>query len=234
VTAGAKGQRTGARFHAILRAGGAASRAAACESDMSATFLVTGFEPFAEHRTNSSWDALELLRPSWPAAIVARRLPVDHLLAHQELRRALDELRPRAVLCTGLARGEVFRIEQRARRPAALAAQPGAAESWGRWPWDELRRALDDAAVRSRDSFDAGQYVCESTYWSLLNYPQDDPQEQPERQLPAQAPEFAAFLHVPPESALCPLETIARAVGSVVQRRWAELSIPRRLNEEIG
>jgi len=189
---------------------------------MSATFLVTGFEPFAEHRTNSSWDALELLRPSWPSAIVARRLPVDYLLAHQELRRALTELRPRAVLCTGLARGEVFRIEQRARRPAALAAQPGAAESWGRWPWEEMRRALADAEVRSVDSFDAGQYVCESTYWSLLNCGQEP-----------QAPEFAAFLHVPPESALFPLETIARAVGSVVERRWAELSVPRRLNEEI-
>ena len=184
---------------------------------MSATFLVTGFEPFAEHRTNSSWDALELLRPSWPTTIAARCLPVDHLLAHQELRRALAELRPRAVLCTGLARGEVFRIEQRARRPAALAAQPGDLESRGRWPWDEMRQALDDAQVRSIDSSDAGQYVCESTYWSLLNYQQQDQQE-------PQPPEFAAFLHVPPESALYPLETIARAVGSVVQRRWLELA----------
>jgi len=192
---------------------------------MSATFLVTGFEPFAEHRTNSSWDALELLRPRWPSAIVARRLPVDYLLAHQELRRALTELRPRAVLCTGLARGEVFRIEQRARRPEALAAQPGAAESWGCWPWEEMRSALADAQVRSIDSSDAGQYVCESTYWSLLNCGQEPPL--------AQAPEFAAFLHVPPESALFPLETIARAVGSVVERRWAKLSVPRRLNEEI-
>ena len=189
---------------------------------MLATFLVTGIEPFSEHRSNSSWDALELLRPTWPAAIVARRLPVDHLLAHHELRQALTELRPRAVLCTGLARGEVFRIEQRARRPAALAAQPGGAESCGRWPWDEMRRALADAGVRSIDSSDAGQYVCESTYWSLLNVPQ-----QP------QAPEFAAFLHVPPESALFPLETIARAVGSVVQRRWAALRVPRGLNEEF-
>jgi pyroglutamyl-peptidase len=192
---------------------------------MSATFLVTGFEPFADHRTNSSWDALELLQPSWPSAIVARRLPVDYLLAHRELRRALVELRPRAVLCTGLARGEVFRIEQRARRPAALATQPGDAESQGRWPWDEMRRALDDAQVRSIDSSDAGQYVCESTYWSLLNC-QQEPQL-------ARAPEFAAFLHVPPASALYPLETIARAVGSVVQQRWAELGLPYRLNEDI-
>lgn len=222
---GAEGQRNAARFRAILFAPAPHGAWRFYESDMSATFLVTGFEPFAEHRSNSSWDALELLRPTWPAAIVARRLPVDYLLAHRELRRALVELRPRAVLCTGLARGEVFRIEQRARRPAALAAQPGDAESWGRWPWDEMRRALADADVRSVDSSDAGQYVCESTYWSLLNVPRDP-------QAP-QLPEFAAFLHVPPESALFPLGTIARAVGSVVQRRWAALSVPRELNEEI-
>jgi pyroglutamyl-peptidase len=186
---------------------------------MSATFLVTGFEPFAEHRTNSSWDALERLRPCWPEAIVARRLPVDHWLAHRELRRTLAELRPRAVLCTGLARGEVFRIEQRARRPAALEGLPGDAEHRGRWPWDEMRRALDDAGVRSLDSLDAGQYVCESTYWSLLDYGQDSAQ----LPQPGEAPEFAAFLHVPPESPLYPLEIIARAVDRVVQRRWAAL-----------
>jgi pyroglutamyl-peptidase len=196
---------------------------------MSATFLVTAFEPFAEHRTNSSWDALEQLRPHWPEAIVARRLPVDYLLAHQELRRALAELRPRAVLCTGLARGEVFRIEQRARRPAALAAQPGDLDSRGRWPWEEMRRALEAAEVRSVDSFDAGQYVCESTYWSLLNYRQEDPRD---RQQQVQL-EFAAFLHVPPESALYPLETIARAVDSVVQRRWAALEFADEFNETI-
>ena len=193
------------------------------ESGMSATFLVTGFEPFADHRSNSSWDTLELLCSVWPRAIAVRRLPVDYLAAQYELRRALDELRPRAVLCTGLARGEVFRIELRARRPAALAAQPGEIESWGRWPWEEMRRALARAEVRTIDSSDAGQYVCESTYWSLLNYTAP---------VGVAPPEFAAFLHVPPESPACPLQTIARAVGNVVESRWAGLSHPNGLNEE--
>jgi len=180
---------------------------------MSSTFLVTGFEPFGEHHTNSSWDALELSRPTWPEAITIRRLPVDYRAAHLELRRALGELEPRAVLCTGLARGDGFRIERRARRPAALEDVPGAAESWGRWPWDELRSALADAGVRSVDSEDAGQYVCESTYWSLLNYAPVGPR-----------PELAAFLHVPIESAHYPLERIARSVGLAVTRTQASLA----------
>jgi len=185
---------------------------AAKESRISATFLVTGFEPFAEFRSNSSWDALQILRPGWSDAIAILRLPVDHAAAHRELRRALEELKPRAVLCTGLARGEVFRIEQRARRPAALVDELGEPESNGRWPWEEMQCALDESGVRGVTSTDAGQYVCESTYWSLLNY------------ATASAPEFAAFLHVPPESDRVPLTIIARSVGLVVERRLTALT----------
>jgi len=157
---------------------------------MSATFLVTGFEPFGEHRTNSSWDALAGLAATLPPDIVTRRLPVDHRAAHQVLRQALIELRPRAVLCTGLAKGSVFRIEMRARRPIELDDERGAAEHSGRWPWSEMQSALQASGVAALSSEDAGRYVCESTYWSLLNYSG-----------PAPIPEFAAFLHVPPESA---------------------------------
>lgn len=178
---------------------------------MSATFLVTGFEPFGPHRHNSSWDALELLEPSWPADVAVLRLSVDYVLAHQQLRNALQALQPRAVLCTGLAVGEVFRIEHRARRPAALAAEPGAAELRGRWPWDEMRSALQAAGVLAVDSEDAGQYVCESTYWSLSSC------------AAPLAPRFAAFLHVPPATPANPLERIARAVGAVVDARRAGL-----------
>jgi pyroglutamyl-peptidase len=183
---------------------------------LSATFLVTGFEPFAEHRTNASWDALLLLRTRWPARIVTRCLPVDRRAAHELLRSLLMELRPRAVLCTGIARGETFRIERRARRPEALALEPGVDEVEGRWPWVEMQAALDASGVSTVHSNDAGQYVCESTYWSLLNHRAAGSPE---------APEYAAFLHVPPASDSCPLELIARAVGRVVDERDAWLEV---------
>lgn len=179
---------------------------------MSATFLVTGFEPFAEHRTNSSWDALEHLRASWPRSIVTLRLPVEHHAAHARLRRALDELEPWAVLCTGLARGNVFRIEREARRPPQLGTDADPPVALGRWPWDEMRRALEQVAVDAIDSVDAGRYVCESTYWSLLTYGAHPG---------GPAPPFAAFLHVPHESSQYSIERIARAVSAVVDARRA-------------
>lgn len=190
---------------------------------MSATFLVTGFEPFKEHRTNSSWDALELLRERWPDDITALRLPVHYQRAHEALRAALAELQPRAVLCTGLAKGRVFRIERHARRPEALAGEGGEALADGRWPWHEMRRELEACGVPTVDSTDAGQYVCESTYWSLLTYSVTESRI-PEGRVAATrrgVPEFAAFLHVPPASEEQPLTLIARAVGRVVQARYS-------------
>lgn len=77
---------------------------------MSATFLVTDFEPFGEHRTNSSWDALERLRERWPHDAVTLPPPVDHRAAHAALRHARGELAPTAVLCTG-SRRRRFRME---------------------------------------------------------------------------------------------------------------------------
>lgn len=183
---------------------------------MSATFLVTGFEPFREHRTNSSWDALERLRESWPREVVTLRLPVDHRAAHLALRQALDDLAPAAVLCTGLAKGHVFRIERLARRPIELA-DTAASElpiAHGRWPWDEMALALEQSGVSRIESDDAGRYVCESTYWSLLVY---------EPPAPLAKPRFAGFLHVPHQSDEYPIERIAAAVRRVVDARRAAL-----------
>ena len=181
---------------------------------MSATFLVTGFEPFREHRTNSSWSALEQLRASWPNEVVTLLLPVDHRAAQLALRRALDELEPRAVLCTGLAQGFEFRMERRARRPShtdLITSEHAPDEALGRWPWHEMRDALSASDVDARDSFEAGRYVCESTYWSLLTHDG------------TWSPTYAAFLHVPQESDEYPIARIARAVASVVDARRAAL-----------
>lgn len=179
---------------------------------MSETFLVTGFEPFREHRTNSSWDALEHSRDDLPGQVITRRLPVDHRLAHERLRAWLAELRPHVVLCTGLAKGRVFRIERRARRPVELAGTRGPDVAVGRWPWQELRSALESAGSEVVDSEDAGRYVCESTYWSLLSHEGHG------------APAYAAFLHVPPESSEHPIARIAAAVTAAITARLAGLS----------
>src|SRR5262245_49845651 len=100
--------------------------------------------------------------------MLAHRLPVDYQRAHEELRQLLVTHEPRAVLCTGLARSG-FRIERAARRPPALAGISGAEQLEGSWPWLEMSTELARAGERAPESWNAGRYVCESTYWSLLS-----------------------------------------------------------------
>jgi pyroglutamyl-peptidase len=178
---------------------------------VSVTFLATGFEPFAEHRTNSSWDALCSLKGAWQADMLAHCLPVDCQRAHEHLRELLVMHEPRAVLCTGLAR-DGFRIERLARRPAALTSVAGPERIEGSWPWQEMLTELARAGERSPESWDAGRYVCESTYWSLLSFRAEHG-----------FPEYAAFLHVPPRSEEYPIERIARAIANVINARRAQL-----------
>jgi pyrrolidone-carboxylate peptidase len=74
-----------------------------------------------------------------------------------------------------------------------------------------MRDALAASGVEARESQDAGRYVCETTYWSLLTYDG------------ASIPAHAAFLHVPHESDEYPVTRIARGVASVVDARRAAL-----------
>lgn len=175
---------------------------------MGKTLLATGFEPFRHHRLNSSWEALTLLRDRWPGEVSTLLLPVHRQRAHHDLRRALVKERPWAVLCTGLAEGDGFRIETRARRPPELASVVGADELHGAWPWSEMQEALQSAGIPCRHSSDAGSYVCESTYWSLLSH----------RSL-TQLPRFAAFLHVPPIGDEFPTPRIAAGMEEVIEAR---------------
>lgn len=143
--------------------------------------------------------------------MLARCLPVDYQRAHEELRKLLVAHEPRAVLCTGLARSG-FRIERMARRPAALTNTPGAEQLEGSWPWLEMSSELARAGESAPQSWDAGRYVCESTYWSLLSFRAEHG-----------FPEYAAFLHVPPSSDEFPVERIALAVASVLDARRSAL-----------
>jgi len=175
---------------------------------MPVEILVTGFEPFADYVTNPSWEAVRLCRARWPANIASAELPVDRVRAHDRLRALLSELEPRAVLCTGVARGSVFRIEKLARRPIELAHVAGDERLDGHWPWAEMHGELEQLGLPILHSEDAGQYVCESTYWSLLSH-----------RAQAENPQFAAFLHVPHESDVHTIERIAAAIDRIVDAR---------------
>ena len=148
--------------------------------------LVTGFEPFGRFATNPSWSAARALAERYAGRVVARLLPVDHAAAREDLWAFLEKYQPSACLCMGLAPWDEFRLEEQARQPAQFAALPGEAQYAGSWDWEPLAAKLQQLHVPHRRSRDAGQYVCESTYWSLLDFAR-------RRGFPLRA----GFLHVP-------------------------------------
>ena len=165
--------------------------------------LLTGFEPFMTFAMNPSWEAATAVAARHPGRVAARRLPVEYQAAADVLLAAVDELRPAAVLCMGLAPENAFRFEQIARKPAAFVASPGADVLTATWDWTIGVAVLRQRGVPARRSIDAGQYVCESTLWGLLN-------------AHAGTGRPLGFLHVPAVSETFPLQRTIAHVRAMI------------------
>ena len=170
--------------------------------------LLTGFEPFANFKVNSSWQAVQLMAAEEKNLLVCECLPVNYHSARKQLANLLELHRPESCLCTGLAAGDRFRLERHARKPEQFSDLKGSTLYAGQWPWDEALESFQETNLPALFSEDAGQYVCESTYWSLLDFRNQHGY-----------PEKAAFLHVPPLSEDWPIEKIASGIKAML--KWA-------------
>lgn len=164
--------------------------------------LVTGFEPFGGDSVNPSADLALGLNGTITASfqIVGRVLPVDYRASVEVLRDWLREIRPAVVICTGLAASaQRIRIERTAHNeddspfpdnagevrdsrrilngPETLAAT---------LPVNEIVRECVSRHIPAEISDDAGRYVCNHVFYSLLH------------ELTQQTPKITAgFIHVP-------------------------------------
>lgn len=172
------------------------------------TVLVTGFEPFGEHAVNPS----QLLAEALGGVV----LPVSYTRAGDVLRAAIEERAPELVVCFGLAptRTEVS-VERFALNldDAAAADNEGVVSAQAIDPdgpvayrsslrVEEIVAALRAEGIPAGTSRDAGGYLCNHVFYSLL------------RALPEGA--RGGFVHVPPLEVV-PLETLVRAGRIVLQ-----------------
>lgn len=173
---------------------------------MSKDILLTGFKPFGAHAVNSSWEAVKIVGARHPDRIHIAELAVDHVPAYEEMTELLRELSPRICLATGLAVGETIRMEREARKHEALSHVEGPPLHKGVWDYEDMEarlKAVDPRVVTSRN---CGQYICETVYWTCMNFREQEG-----------APELATFLHVPPLSEEFPAEHLADAMASVLE-----------------
>ncbi len=172
-------------------------------SSATRTILVTGFEPFGGEAVNASWEAARKL-DGWRVgefATVARLLPCAYDASVKELIRAIETLRPEAVLMTGqAARRGVVCVERFARNlddaaapdnlgvtRMAAAISAGAPERLeAAAPLKAIAGAIRMAGIPARVSRSAGGFVCNHLYFGALQYLRDKRSATP-----------AVFVHLP-------------------------------------
>lgn len=149
---------------------------------MTTKLLLTSFDIWkAHHRSNASDDLLAILIEQGLLATLdaeitlLRKLPVDFQLAPQQVIAQLDALQLDVVVCCGMA-------EQRSRLNI---------ESNGKHQANELRTTVDvdrlaNGLTATSVSHDAGAFVCNYLYYSVLKHIND-------RRLDCQC----VFIHVP-------------------------------------
>ena len=176
--------------------------------------LLTGFEPFGRFDENPSWIAAAEVRDRLNGSVKAVRPPVDHLESRRQLIAALEEIKPLACLCMGLVPSDEFRLEQLARKPRQFAGFVGEPKLTGTWPWSETEQVLQQHQILHRRSCDAGEYVCESTYWTLLDFASSH-----------RAGMHAGFLHVPAICPRCPVQATTEVLYMVASA-YCEMHLP--------
>ncbi|MEM8793233.1 MAG: hypothetical protein AAGE80_16550 [Pseudomonadota bacterium] len=159
---------------------------------------MTGFAPFGRWSVNSSWEAIKRLDSS-QSALMVRCLPVDHLEAAHQVEKLIRDYAPYRILLTGLADRSVPTLEMQARLGPHLREDLSTTRC-GRWDFPGALAAMRAVGIPCRLSWNAGRYVCETTYWAALG----------------QSVTEAAFLHLPPLSGSWTTTRLARAVTQVL------------------
>lgn len=150
------------------------------------TILLTGFAPFEGAAVNPSWLAVAALRGRQVAGhrVVARELPTEFGASLRALRKALREVRPKLVICVGLAGNRSIISLERiainiddARIADNAGAQPidlpvvvsGPAAYFATLPIKAMLAALRDAGIPAEVSQTAGTYVCNHVFYGLMH-----------------------------------------------------------------
>ncbi len=184
--------------------------------------LLTGHEPFGGLTKNTSWEVASRLEGETIAGleVVAVRLPVVWEECGRQVREAIRRHRPRMVLATGVAWVGLVQVETTARNerrkykdnrdelPRAKVIEPGGPERIAtRLPVERIMKRLKALGLPAATSDDAGGYLCNETFYSLLR-------ETARLEGETGRPVPAGFIHVPrtgPDRARKPSEAEQKA-----------------------
>lgn len=130
---------------------------------MKSKILLTSFRTWLpHHKSNSADDLLDIIQQQNDKSLTLsfiRNLPVDTTLASQKVIKGIQNLKPSAVVCCGMAESRIkLSIESRAFcQKTCLNTSVDL---------DKLNSLLATTDI----SHDAGKFVCEGLYYQVLQY----------------------------------------------------------------
>ena len=213
------------------------------EKDASPKILVTAFEPFGKDDYNPTGSMIGLLEGN----IIKAVLPTEYDGAAKKLLALIGEVHPDAVICTGVAggRSEIC-IEKLAKnvRSASLADNAGVTASGepvinGGEPYLEtlfdtvaMAQSVAEKNIPCRVSSDAGTFVCNSTYYTLLSsgYPGLFIHIPYDKRAIKEKPAEAPFLEL--ESSAAAVQTVIDFVTFPLCDKYRERAERRESSEE--
>ncbi|KAL2911906.1 Pyroglutamyl-peptidase 1 [Polyrhizophydium stewartii] len=187
---------------------------------MTATVLVTGFEPFDQHKAgvNPSWQAVRTLPQHMNGvALVVQEMPVEYAAVKARVPETLAQLRPACVVHVGVGKPGDIRLERLAHndgyaRPDNRGEIPPAGMAVPECQIAELRTSIDVDALLDRmqatgwsvtASTDPGRYLCDFIYFTSLH-------------ICSRSGTPCLFVHVPPAGKQYSQEEINSALHQLV------------------
>ncbi|WP_442799024.1 pyroglutamyl-peptidase I [Pantoea vagans] len=205
------------------------------------TVLMTAFEPFGGEAINPSREAVRALegKQIGGATIVIRQLPVVFSEVLNVLNRALDEVKPDAVLSVGQAGGRSDITVERiginvddARIPDNAGNQPvdepivagGPAAYFSRLPIKAIVAAVREAGIPASVSQTAGTFTCNRVMYGLLHWLEQH-----------QSPARAGFIHIPylPEQAAQHPGAPSMSVATIIQALEIAVKVTLETGDDI-
>lgn len=190
---------------------------------MSATVLLTGFEPFNNEAVNPAWEAVRALE-GWSGAdfrVEVRQLPCVFGEALRVVGAAIDECRPDVIIAVGQAGGRVDMSVERVainvddapipdNAQRQLVDQPvvagGPAAYFSTLPIKAIVSALRAQGVPASVSQTAGTFVCNHVFYGVMH-------------ATAKTHARAGFVHIPylPEQAAAHPNAPSMALADMVR-----------------
>ena len=159
---------------------------------MAEKILVTGFDSFgARKRPNrSSETALPAVKEKYGDLVKGLVLPTSRDIAAEQLRAAIEDIDPAAIVMFGISAGSKVRLEQRAKNKKFNILVPdnagkraigqidptGPKKLYSTLPLDDLYTRLNMNGVPTKLSNNAGEFICnEVMYRTLQHMSERDP-----------------------------------------------------------